>query len=73
MIEVKLRVVLGRIETTNHTENKEDIQIASELIDDVRDAVIPCQVSGNLKAFLRPRVEATRLDSTTAGEIRSKS
>jgi hypothetical protein len=62
-------VVLDRIETVGHAENKEDIQVVSELMDDIRDAVIACQVSGNLKAFLRPRVEATRPDGKTAGHI----
>ena len=43
--------VLDRIEATDYTENGEDVQVVSELTDDVRDAVINYLVSGGLKPF----------------------
>ena len=36
-----------------YTENDEDVQIVSELMDDIRDAVVDYQVSGDLEPSLR--------------------
>jgi len=45
-IESKLRKVSDRIGTVGLTANDEDIRIVSELVEDIRDAVIDYQVSG---------------------------
>ena len=39
--------MLGHIEAAGYMENDKDVQIVSELIDDVRDAVTDYQVSGD--------------------------
>ena len=36
-----------------YTENDEDVQIVSELVDDIRDAIIDYRVSGDPNLFLR--------------------
>ena len=36
-----------------YAENDEDVQIVSELVDDIRDAIIDFQVSGDPNLFLR--------------------
>ena len=50
-----------RTGTAGHTVNEEDSRIVSELVDDIRDAVIEYQVSGNLEPLLQSRIETTEL------------
>ena len=45
--------MLGRVEAAGYTENDVDVQIVSELVDDIRDAVTDYQVSGDPKQFIR--------------------
>jgi hypothetical protein len=45
-------MILGRIEAADYTGNDEDVQIVSELMDDVRDAVADYQVSCDPKPLL---------------------
>jgi len=52
-IKHKLRGVLDRVEAVGYTENDEDVQVVSELMDDIQGAVIDYQVSGNPERFLR--------------------
>ena len=61
--------VSGRIDTVGHTANEEDVQIVSELADNIRDAVIEYQVCGNPKPSPRSGVEAIELDGTAAGYV----
>ena len=53
LINHKNRGVLDRVKVVGYTENNEDIQIVSELMDDIRDAVVDYQVSGDLDPFLQ--------------------
>ena len=43
---------MDRVETVGYTKNDEDVQIVSELVDDIRDAVIDYQVSDDSILFL---------------------
>ena len=53
-IEHKLQGVLDRVKASGYKENDEDVQIVSELMDDVRDAVTDYQVSDDPIRFLLP-------------------
>ena len=68
-IKHKLRGVLSRVEAPGYTENDEDVQIVSEFMDDIRDAVIDYQVSGNPKPFLRVPDPSNRLGGAPTGYI----
>lgn len=46
-------MVLSRVEDVGYTEDDEDVQIVSELMDNIRDVVIDYQVSCDPKPFLR--------------------
>ena len=48
-----MQELLGRVEAVGYTESDEDVQIVSELMDDIRDTVTDYQVSSNLKPFLQ--------------------
>jgi len=52
-IERKLQEILNRVDAAGHTENDEDVQIVSELMDDIRDAVTDFQVGCDPKSILR--------------------
>ena len=43
---------MDRVEAVGYTKNDEDIQLVSELVDDIRDAVIDYQVGGDPKQFI---------------------
>lgn len=51
-IEHEVRGVIDRVTAVGYTESDEDAKIVSELTDDIRDALIDYQVSGNPKPFL---------------------
>ena len=44
-IKEQLQAVLDQIEAMGYVENDKDVQVVSELMDDVRDAVTRYQVS----------------------------
>ena len=46
--------MLDRIGVVGHITSEGDIQIVSELVDDIRDAIIDYQVSGTLETSLQP-------------------
>ena len=46
--------VLDRIEAVGYVENDKDVQIVSELVDDIRDVVTDYQVSSDPKQFPHP-------------------
>ena len=53
-----------------HTTSEGDVQIVSELVDDIRDTVIDYQVSSVLKAFLWPsNLGKIGLDGTPTGHV----
>ena len=45
--------MLGRVEAVGYKENDEDVQIVSELMGDIGDAVTNYQVGGDPKPFLQ--------------------
>ena len=53
-IKHRLREVLDRVEAVGYTESDEDIQIVSELMDGIRDAVTDYQVSSDPSPSLQP-------------------
>jgi len=66
---------LGRIEAADHAENEADVRIVSDLVDEIRDAVMEYQASGDPDRFPPPLVK-TRIagtDRTTANHIQSES
>ena len=62
-IEHKLQRVLGHIGATGYTKNVEDIEIVSELVEDIQDIVIKYQVSDDLETFLQVPYQVTGLGS----------
>ena len=59
-IKGELQVVLDRIEAAGHAGNAKDIQIASDLMDNIRDAITDYQVRGDPKPFLQPSHSGNR-------------
>jgi len=51
-IKRELQAVLGRVEATDDVRNEGDVQIVSNLIDQIRDALTDYQVSLDPKRFL---------------------
>lgn len=45
---------MGRVEAVEYTGNEEDVRAVSNLVDEIRDAAIDYQVSGDLNQFLQP-------------------
>lgn len=53
-----------------YKETDKDVQIVSELMDDIRDAVTNYQVCGDPRSFLQdPITQATGTDGATTGYI----
>ena len=44
-------MVLSRVEAAGYTRDNEEVQIVSELMDDIRDAVTDYQVCGDPNPF----------------------
>lgn len=59
-IKGELQVVLDRIEAAGRAGNAKDIQIASDLMDDIRDAITDYQVRGDPKQLLQPPYSGKR-------------
>ena len=69
-IRDKLQGILGHIEAVGHTENDKDVEIVSELMDNIRDAVADYQVSGDPRWFLQPSHSSkTGPDGEATGHI----
>ena len=50
-IKRELRVVLGRVEAADYAGNEEDVQIVTDLVDQIRDALSDYQVCLDPKQF----------------------
>jgi len=69
-IKDKLQRVLDHIEAVEYKENDKDVQIVSELMDDVRDAVTDYQVSSDPRWFsITSLSKKTGLDGEPTGHI----
>ena len=69
----ELQVVLGRIEAADYIGNKEDIQIVSDLMDRVQDAIMDYQVSVDSIASMTLLTKGVGVDGTTASYTQSES
>jgi len=68
--EGKLREVSGRIGAVGHIASEGDVQIVTELTDDIRDAVIDYQASHSLESLLRSsHLGKTGPDGAPTGHI----
>ena len=63
---------MGRIEAADHAGNETDAQIVSDLVDEIRDAVMEYQASCD-PDWSPPLVKTAGTDRTTANHIQSKS
>ena len=72
LIKQKLRGLLGRVEAKGYVDNDKDVQIVSELVDDIRDATTDYQVSDGFQLLIRALIRAIVicLDGTPTGHIR---
>lgn len=43
---------MGRVEAVDYVGNEKDVRVVSDLVDDLRDAVMDYQVSGDSKQLL---------------------
>ena len=69
-IKDKLQQVLSDIEAVGYMENDRDVQIVSELMDDIQDAVTDYQVSSDPRWFLQSsHPNETGLDGEPTGHI----
>ena len=59
-IKDKLQMVLDRIQAAGYMGDDKDIQIVSELMDDIRDVVTDYQVREDLTPFPRPSHSGSR-------------
>ena len=62
-------MVLGYIETGDYPGNKEEVRIVSELMDEIPDAVMDYQVSGNPNGSYDPLIYPAGTDCTTTSHI----
>ena len=62
--------MLSRVEAVGYVENDKDVQIVSELMGDVRDAVTDYQVSGYLeKLHVPPHSSKIVLDEDSTNDV----